>query len=344
MERTVADIAEQLGLSFEGDGSMVLTGVAGLKEAVPGDVSFLAQSRYAGLVQTTRASAVVVDASFTDPFDGVLFRAADANVGFQQVVALFSNPPVECPEGVHPTAVVSPDATLGDGVRIGAHVVVESGAVVDANTCVWPGCYVGHGVCLGEDCILYPQVTIREFCEVGDRVILHPGVVVGSDGFGYEADESGKRTKVGQLGVVSVGNDVEIGCNCTIDRARFGRTRIGNGVKMDNLIHIAHNCVIGDDVVLIAQVGIAGSTIVGERVMMGGQAGAAGHLSIGADSVITARGGVIKDVAPGERMAGFPATTQAKFARAQVHIQRIPQLKERIDALELRIRELESDR
>ncbi len=342
IERTVADIAAQLGIEFEGDGDAVITGVAGLREAVPGDVSFLAQTGYAHLVEATRASAVVVDGSYAESFDGVLFRAADVNVAFQQIVALFSHVPVERPEGIHPTAVVAPDATLGDGVRIGACAVVESGAVVGADTCIWPGAFIGHGVRMGTECIIYPQVTLREFCELGDRVILHPGVVIGSDGFGYEADQAGKRTKVGQLGIVSIGNDVEIGCNSAVDRARFGRTRIGNGAKIDNLVHVAHNVVVGDDVVLIAQVGIAGSTTVGDKVIMGGQAGAAGHLSIGEGAIITARCGVIKDVGPGERMGGFPAIPQAKFARGQVNLQRIPQLKDRIAALEQRLSDLES--
>jgi UDP-3-O-[3-hydroxymyristoyl] glucosamine N-acyltransferase len=204
------------------------------------------------------------------------------------------------------------------------------------------GCYVGHGAVLGDECKLYPHVSIREYCRLGSRVILHDGVVVGSDGFGYSVDQQGVRTKIPQTGIVEIGDDVEIGANSTIDRARYGRTRIGRGVKIDNLVQLGHNVTVGDHAVLVAQVGIAGSSQVGDHAVLAGQAGVGGHLVIGAGAVVGGKSGVTKDVPPGAFVVGFPADLRRKFVEARANLNRLPRLLQRIARLEKGLEQLQA--
>jgi len=220
--------------------------------------------------------------------------------------------------------------------------VVEAGARIATGSRIWAGCYVGYGVQIGVHSVLYPRVTVLEHCVIGERAVIHSGAVIGSDGFGFNVDEKGVRTKIPQIGIVYIGNNVEIGANVTIDRARFGRTYIGDGVKIDNLVHIAHNVVIQDHAVVVAQVGISGSTMIESRAILGGQAGVAGHLVIGEGAVVGAQGGVTKDVRPGVYVTGYPATEHSKAAQTRAHVNRLPHLKSRIDKLETRIRDLEA--
>jgi UDP-3-O-[3-hydroxymyristoyl] glucosamine N-acyltransferase len=341
--RTIAEIAGVVGGEVEGDSGLPVTGVAGLREAQPGDVSFLADPRYLRFAERTRATAIVVGRDSQASSPAVLVRVDDPLAAFGQIASLFSAPPAPAPEGIDEDARVSAGARLGDGVGVGPYAVVEDGARLGDRTRVWAGCYVGHGVSIGEDCILYPQVSIREHCRIGDRVILHNGTVIGADGFGYEADEDGVRTKIPQIGIVAIGNDVEIGANCTIDRGRFGQTRIGNGVKIDNLVMVAHNCVVEDHAVLVAQVGIAGSTIIGTHAILGGQAGIAGHLVIGEHAAVGAQGGVTKDVPAGAYVTGYPATPHAQAAKMQAGLKRLPHLRERVAGLEAELRNLKAE-
>jgi UDP-3-O-[3-hydroxymyristoyl] glucosamine N-acyltransferase len=342
MAHTIRELAEILGSSVPGGADTAITGVAGLRDAMPGDASFLADARYASLMKTTRASAVIVPDAFRGESGAVLLRVADPSAAFQRVVRLFCHPPAPHPEGIHPTAVIAPDAVLADGVGVGPHAVIESGARVGARSRLWAGCHLGADSTLGEDCILYPHVSVREHCRIGNRVILHNGVVIGGDGFGYTVDAEGIRTKIPQLGAVDIGDDTEIGCNSTVDRARFGLTRIGRGVKIDNLVHVAHNVVIGDHAVLIAQVGIAGSTVIGEKVILGGKSAAVGHVTIGDGALVAARSVVTKDIPPGMHVAGFPAIPYIQDARQHAELIRLPQLRKRIQHLELRLQELEA--
>jgi UDP-3-O-[3-hydroxymyristoyl] glucosamine N-acyltransferase len=213
--------------------------------------------------------------------------------------------------------------------------------VVGRGTILWAQVYVGHETNLGEQCLLHPQVVVREQCRLGNRVILHPGVVIGSDGFGYTVDPQGLRTKIPQRGTVEVGDDVEIGANTTVDRARFGSTRILRGAKIDNLVQIAHNVVVGEDAVIVSQSGIAGSTVVGSRVVLAAQAGVVGHLVIGDDAVVLARGGVVRDVPPGIRVMGFPAAPEKEAKRAMVAAARLPEMREALWDLRRRVQALE---
>ena len=223
--------------------------------------------------------------------------------------------------------------------------MLEAGVSVGDRTRILAGCYLGHDSVVGNDCLLYPHVNVRERTRIGDRAIIHCGAVLGSDGYGFVPEQQdGKLTirKIPQTGIVEIGNDVEIGANVTIDRARFGKTRIGNSVKIDNLVHIAHNVTVGDCTGIIAQVGISGSSTIGSRVILYGQAGVAGHLEIGDGAVVGAQAGVTKDVPPGTYVSGYPAMPHDKAAKAHAGLMRLPQLKERVAEIEKTLSALSS--
>jgi UDP-3-O-[3-hydroxymyristoyl] glucosamine N-acyltransferase len=341
MELTVAEIAEKLEVTFEGDGSCAISGIAGIRDARSGDITFVANRRYASEVSKTQASVVVVGKDWDRPCPCALIRVDNPDRAFAKVAAWFAPPPIAYKSGVHKTAIVSEEAQVGDDVFIGPYCVIEPGAVIGDRTILSAGCYVGHDTTLGADCKCYPQVTFRERCVVGDRVIIHNGTVVGSDGFGYTVDGEGVRTKIPQIGRVVIEDDVEIGANVTIDRARFGATRIGRGAKIDNLVQIAHNVVIGEHAVIVAQVGIAGSTMIENRAILAGQAGVAGHLVVGAGAIVGAQAGVTKNVPAKQFVSGYPAAPHDKASRIHAHLMRLPDMREQVAALEERVGKLE---
>ena len=341
MKLTVAEIATRLGAAFEGDGTAQVGGPAGVREAAAGDISFIANLRYAGDAAATRASALLVSKDWNKPSSaGALIRVSDPDGAFAEVVRWFAPSPPQWPAGVHPTAVVASDVRLGRDVVIGPQCVIEPGVVIGDRTIIVAQCYLGHGVVLGSDTKLYPQVSLRERVRIGDRCIIHNGTVIGSDGFGYTVDAQGVRTKIPQVGTVVIGNDVEIGANVAIDRARFGQTRIGNGVKIDNLVQIAHNCVIGDHAVIIAQVGISGSSEVGHHAILAGQAGIAGHIVIGPGAIVGAQSGVSKDIPAKAFVLGAPAIPREDFGRMVAHMSHLGDYKKRLIALEKKLEAL----
>jgi len=336
----LADIAEKLGGTLEGDGAVEIKGLAGLAEASEGDLAFLANPRYASAVALTGASAVLVPADWDGACPCAVIRVVNPDRAFADMALLLSPPPVKFGSGVHPTAVIGKGAKIGEAVYIGPYCVIEPGASVGDRSVLVAGCYVGHEAVMGSDCRLYAHVSVRERCVLGSRVIIHDGSVIGSDGFGYTPDKNGTWNKVMQLGIVVIGDDVEIGANVTIDRARFGRTRIGNGVKIDNLVQIAHNVRIDDHSVMASQVGISGSTHIGRHVQLGGQAGLAGHLHVGDGAVVGAQAGVTKDVPGGCFVSGYPAMEHRKATRMHAHLMRLPELKERVRELEEAVAQL----
>ena len=342
MNTTVAEIAAIVGGTVIGDGSTPITGVNGIRQATSGDITFLASPRYTAYLEGTSAAAVVVaeDQELAGRIPSI--RVPDPSAAFQRVAAWFSPPPVIPAPGVHPGAVVHDTARLGRAVSVGPLAVIEQGAVIGDECAVGAGAYIGPFSSLGGATRIHPHVTILAHSRIGRRVIIHSGTVIGSDGFGYEVDEQGVRTKIPQLGIVEIGDDVEIGAGVTVDRARFGRTRIGNGVKIDNLVQVAHNVVVGDHAVLVAQVAIAGSTVLEPHTMVAGQAGVAGHLVIGAGAVIAGRAGVTKDVPPKTFVSGFPAMPHARAQRLQAEMNRLPRLKKRVAELEQRLAQLEA--
>ncbi|MDH3345821.1 MAG: UDP-3-O-(3-hydroxymyristoyl)glucosamine N-acyltransferase [Kiritimatiellaceae bacterium] len=335
------ELVEKIGGVLDGDGSVEICGVNGISEASSKEISFIANPKYAPAAAVTGAGAVIVAEDWSAECSAPVIRTQDPDAAFAQAAMMFYVPVPAPAVGVHPTAVVADDVKLGSGVSIGPQCVIESGSIIGANTVISAQCYIGHRVLVGEDTRIYPQVSVREASIIGDRSIIHSGTVVGSDGFGYSVDEKGVRTKIDQIGIVQIGDDVEIGANVTIDRARFGKTLIGNGTKIDNLVQIAHNVTIGENSVVISQVGLAGSCSLGDRVIIAGQSGVAGHVKIGSDSVIAGKTGVTKDVEPGSYMMGMPAMPATKFKRVALAPVLIPKMRKRITELEAKVKKLE---
>lgn len=336
---TAREVAEIAGGTLEGNSAAVIHGVAGLEEAGPGQASFLESPRYAPLLASTRASLVLLAPGTPAPGDLTVVRVAHPSVAFGRLVEAFAPAPPRFTPGIHPRAVVDPAAKVSSSASVQPFAVVEAGAEVGEGTVVGAGCYLGHDVRVGRDCLFYPHVTIRERCVVGDRVILHPGVVIGSDGFGYDFVD-GRYRKVPQVGTVQVDDDVEIGSNTAVDRGRFGRTWIKRGVKIDNLVQIAHNVVVGEDTAIVAQAGISGSTQIGCHVRIAGQVGTVGHISIGDGSTLMAQSGVSRDVEKGTTVFGYPAQEQGEAMRTYAAIRRLPQMIERLRKLEKQVAEM----
>jgi UDP-3-O-[3-hydroxymyristoyl] glucosamine N-acyltransferase len=343
--RTLAELAQELGGNVVGDGSIVIRGVAGIREAQPGDLTFLANSRYEGYLGETQASAIICDRSPREAHLPLL-QVDHPYLAFQKAVRLFRPELYQPLPGVHPTAVVSPAATLGEGVSVGPHCVVEAGASIGARTVLMAGCYVGVQASIGEGGLLYPRVTVREECIVGARCILHAGAVIGADGFGFAFD-AGRYHKVPQVGNVVLGDDVEVGANTTIDRATTDSTRIGDGSKIDNLVQIGHNVQMGRHCIVVAQVGISGSTILEDYVTIGGQAGIVGHLRLGKGVQVGAQSGVTKSIPAGAKMNGTPAESLSLSLRLHAWLRRLPELLPeltgRTKALEARVERLEAN-
>ena len=303
---TVKDIAERLQGAIEGDDTTEILGLAGLREAEANELSFLAHVRYQNWLTQTRASAVLVGRDWFGACPCAVIRVDNPEAAFVKAAGWWAAPIPPVEPGVHPTAVLGRGVQLGDHASVGPHCVLGDGVRIGADTVIEAHCVLGAGTVVGDQCRLYPLVSVREGTRIGHRTLIHNGAVIGSDGFGYDRDGSCWK-KIPQLGVVVIGDDVEIGANATIDRARFGKTVIGNGVKIDNLVQVAHNCQLGDHCAVAALVGFAGSTILGEGVQVGGQAGFSGHLRVGAGTVVAGRAGVIKDVADSQFVSDFPA-------------------------------------
>jgi len=337
--RTLAELAAILGGEVIGDPSIEIRGIAGIREALPGDITFLANARYESHLLETRASAVICS---RDPRRAPLplLQVDNPYLAFQRLVRVFRPDPHRPAPGVHPTAVVASDGVLGTDVSIGAHCVVESGVVLGDRVVLMPACYVGAQVRIGADGFFYPRVSIREECVIGERCIVHAGAVIGSDGFGFAFDE-GRYHKVPQVGNVVIGDDVEIGANTTIDRATTDSTRIGDGTKIDNLVQIGHNVQIGKHCIVVAQVGVSGSTQLEDYVTLGGQAGLVGHIRVGTRAMVGAQSGVTKSVPADTVVTGYPAVPHGIFKRLHAFLQRLPQLFERTKKLEARMDKIE---
>lgn len=353
----LSELATFLGAELEGNGTIEVDRVDRIEHATSGAVTFVANPRYAKFLGESQASAVIIardlDTSSlasreTPP---ALLRTSDPYLSFLRVMARFNPPSDPLPPGIHPTAVVAETVRLGRGIRIGAHAVICEGAVIGDGTVIGHGTVIGDRVVVGENTVVYHNVTIREDCRLGNRVIIHSGTTIGADGFGFAPKPDGSYEKIPQLGIVEIEDDVEIGANCAIDRATMGETRIKRGVKLDNLIQVAHNVVLGEDIVIAAQAGISGSTKIGKGAMIGGQVGITGHLTIADRTRIGAQSGIHRSVSePGQTLFGSPALKQREAFRVQGALVQLPdlletvrKLKESIAALERRLDELRSE-
>jgi UDP-3-O-[3-hydroxymyristoyl] glucosamine N-acyltransferase len=326
-----------------GNGEHAITNVETLELATATDASFLASPRYEKAMNSSRAGVIFVKPNTVLPAERNFLITEDPSLAFQKTVEAFHGTTQSFTGfvGIHPTAVIHPTAIIGKNVQIGPHTVIDRGAFVGNDTTLGAGCYIGTETVLGDDCLLHSHVTIRENCTIGDRVIIQAGAVIGSCGFGYVMDKNGHHKKLKQLGNVKIGDDVEIGANTTIDRARFKTTEIQRGTKIDNLVQIGHGVVIGEDNIIIAQTGIAGSSSTGKHVILAGQVAVAGHLHISDNIIVAGRGAVTKSLKNSGKYGGIPAVPLNEYNRNSVHLRNISTYIDKIKSLELRCKELE---
>lgn len=341
MDMTVDEIAQLVGGVVKGDGHVRITGVNGIREAVPGELTFVRGLRYAAYLETTRASAVLIDKA-PDPSPCVVIEVKSPDMAFAQVLLQFANELTRHPKGIHPTATVCEGVVLGDDASLDARVYVGQGTRIGAGTVLYAGVYVGENAVIGAGTVLYPNVVVREGCEIGDRCTIHAGAVIGTDGFGF-APMGGQWVKIPQIGRVILGDEVEVGSNTCIDRATFGETRIGRGTKIDNLVQIGHNVQIGEHCVLAGKVGVAGSTVIGNHVRIGAAAGINGHIDIGDGAAVAAWSGVTKSVPAGRIVSGYPAIEHEEDRKVLVARQRMPELIRRMRQLERSVEALEKE-
>ena len=334
----LSELAARLDCRLEGDGELDVTRVAGIQDAQPGDITFLANPKYEKLLATTRATAVILKED-VPAAPCAMLRARDPYLAFARAVSLFA--PVSRPApGVHALAAIAGGAHLGADVSVGPFVAIGEGARIGDRTVIYPNATIGAGATVGSDCTIHSNVAIRERCTVGDRVILQNGVVIGGDGYGFVRRGDGTHEKIPQVAVVVIEDDVELGANTTVDRPAVGETRIKTGTKIDNLVQIGHGVTVGRNVLMAAQVGIAGSTDVEDDVVFGGQVGVGGHLTIGRGAIAVGQSGVTNSLDPGAFVAGYPAIDSRDWRKASVLFRRLPEMKRRIEQLEARVAEL----
>jgi UDP-3-O-[3-hydroxymyristoyl] glucosamine N-acyltransferase len=333
---TAAQIAAHVQGQVVGDGSIVLEGFATTDSAKPGDLTFAENQDYFTRAEQSAASAILVVGNYSSR--KVLIRVPRARVAFAKVLGLFA-PQTQFAPGVHPSAVIDATAEVHPSAHVGPHCVIEEGAKIGAHSVLQAGNHIGADCSIGESARLFPNVVLYARTQVGSRVIVDAGTVVGADGFGYVVDQGAHR-KVPQIGNVVIHDDVEIGANVTIDRGALGSTVIGKGTKIDNLVQIGHNVVIGEHCIVVAQVGIAGSTKLGSHVTLAGQVGVAGHLQIGNDVTVAAQAGVMNNIPDGEKWLGAPAQPDRQMKRIFIAMQRLPELLQRVSELEKRLKDV----
>jgi len=335
---TLGELAERVQAACVGDAALPIRGAAAFESAGSHDIALAGSTRYLKTLDQCGAGALVVPESFTCE-ERNLLRAANPQASFARVMALFHRP--ARPEAlIHPTAVVADGVRIGSEAAIAAHVVIGRGAVLGERVILHPNVVLGEGVVLGDDVEVHPNASILAGCRIGSRVVIQSGAVIGSDGFGFAPDGDG-YVKIPHMGTVVIEDDVEIGACTAIDRAKFGETRIGRGVKTDNLVHIAHNVTVGDNTVVVAQVGISGSVQIGRHAVLAGQAGVSQHLRIGDGAILGPQCGVAKSVPDGQIVSGSPELPHRTWLRVQRVVPRLPEMKRALDRIEKRLQQLE---
>jgi len=347
---TIHEIAEWLGgevVGYNIESAPDIERVAKIEEADSGSLTFLANPKYEKHLDTTHATAVLVSRKLdlkknVGRASLIFIRVDDPYVAFLHVLKRLT-PTVELfTVGIHSTAIIPPNAIMGKNISIGSYAVVGENAIIGDNAKIGAGCVIGNHTQVGSECILYPNVVVYHQCKIGNRVILHAGAVIGSDGFGFAPKMDGTYEKIPQLGIVIIDDDVEIGANTTIDRATMGNTHIHCGAKIDNLVQIAHNVVIGEHTVIAAQTGISGSTKIGKHCMLAGQVGIAGHIEIADRTVIMAQSGIPKSIEePGKSYFGYPADEARKAQRVYIAMKMLPDLLHEFSVLQKKVAELE---
>ena len=346
MPHTIHTLATLLNAAPEpGAPELPVAAMSSLEDARPGDISFLGNLKYEKQMASTLATAVLVPAAWQWPDAAtdagkrpVLLRVEDPSKAFAQLAPVFGPPPVVREPGIHPTAVIAPSATVAPGAHVGPYAVIDADAAIHDRAVVEAFVFIGAGAVVGEATRLHPHVILREGCVLGKRCVVHGGAVIGGDGFGFTVSVTPEGAvsveKIPQVGIVEIGDDVEIGSNTTLDRARFGRTRVGNSVKIDNLVQIGHNVRIGDYTGIVAQAGVAGSTKIGSGVMLWAQAGISGHLTVNDRAQVGPQAGVASDVPAGAYVIGTPAETKREFLAHRLLLKTVERLKRRVEALE----------
>lgn len=336
MQITVAQLSELLQGSFTGEGSFELQGFAHAENAEPGDLTFADTEAFFLSAEASRASAILVDKPFVSETKTVI-QVANTRTAVTRLLPLFFPPEAYAP-GIHPSAVVAASAVIDPSAHLGPNVVIGEKVRIGARTALLGGNQVGAGSAIGEDCVLHPSVILYPHSKLGNRVHLHAGTVIGADGFGYSFSQ-GRHQKVLQVGNVVIGNDVEIGANAAIDRGALGSTVVGDGTKVDNFVHLAHNVKIGKHCLLLGQVGVAGSTEVGDYTVIASQTGIAGHLKIGSQVTIGAKSGIMRDVPDQSKILGVPAVPDKQAKRQWLGIQKLPEILSRLREVEKRLGE-----
>ncbi len=326
------DLAKQLGARLEGDGQKTITSIASLREAGPENISFLADARHAEQMERTQAGAVVVATDYQGSCRPALLYVENVNEALEKLLLSFAPEPDVPAAGIHPSAQVAPDAQVGQQAAIGPNVVIGTGTQIGSHTVISAGCVIGRNVQIGSHCFLGPNVVVNWGCVLGSHVLIHGNSTIGTDGFGYRL-VNGKHRKVPHIGIVVIEDEVEIGANACVDRAKFGQTLIGRGTKIDNLVQIAHNVKIGENCIIVSQTGIAGSTELGKYVVLGGQCGIRDNIKIGDGVMAAAITGVDRDIEPGAKIVGFPARPFREFFREFSFIQKLPEMAKEIKAL-----------
>lgn len=339
LTRTVKELADYLGGVVQGDGDVLISGLGALETAGPDALTFLANPRYASKVAETSAGAVLM-APGGERYGRTAIEVANPYLGFAKLLTLFYTAPHE-PKGVLPAAIVSETATIGEGASIYPGACIGRNVVIGNRTVIYSGAVLYDNVIIGEDCTIHANAVVRERCRIGSRCIIQPGAVIGSDGFGYAPDGSGYY-RIPQIGIVVLEDDVEIGANSCVDRAAIEVTLISRGTKLDNLVQIAHNCQIGEDCMIVSQVGISGSTKIGNHVTLAGQVGVAGHLTIGDNVLVGAQSGVPSSLPANAAYSGTPTMPHKEWLKSAMVVPRLPELKKTISALEKRVAELET--
>ena len=338
---TVRSLAEFIGGKVVGGGEdRIIDGIGDLRFAEPSQLSFLANTKYEPLAKASRAGVILVSPADSPKFTFTRIEIDSPSAAFAKICALFAPPPVKFEPGIHPTAVLAPDVVVGEGVSIQPYAVISAGVRLGARVVVGAHCFIGERSSLGDETRLYPHAIIRERSVLGARVIVYSGAVIGSDGFGYDF-QGGRHVKIEHTGFVQLDDDVEIGANTTIDKARFGKTHIGEGTKIDNLVMIGHNVTIGAHTIIVSQSGVSGSTTLGKYVTLAGQVGLAGHLNIGDRVIITAQSGLNKDAPAGTVLSGRHALPAREALKHEALGRRLPEVFARLKELEDKLRTLQ---